>query len=258
MRVNIYQGHQHNLPFSDANIVIDVIRAFTVAHHAFLGGAKEILLVNSVSEAVALKEKYPNYFLAGEIKGLPIAGFDLDNSPRRISGEDVRGRTIVQKTTNGVRALLNALNAEKVYATGFSNARKTAGHILKTCRQDALINIIASHPDGDDDLACAEYIKSIIEDDATLAAEDVVQRIVSCEAARKFFDHGQPDFDARDLDYCTKELDEAFVMVVDDKKGLPRIVRLYDDETFWFKAPGAAGKAKDQGIDNLNRQRSSL
>lgn len=258
MEIRIFQGHKHDLPPSEANIVIDVIRAFTVSHHAFLGGAQEILLVNSVLEAKELKEANPDYLLAGEINGLPIPGFDLDNSPRRVSEEDISGRTLVQKTTNGVKALLNALNADFfVFATGFSNARKTAEFIRRTCSEDAVINIIASHPDGDDDLACAEYIKSVIEGQDSISSREVVKRIVNCEAARKFYDPERPDFDARDLDFCTKELDGAFVMVVDDKRGFPRIVRLDDDKAFRIEASGKTGKTKEHRNDNLNRQRAS-
>lgn len=40
MNIHIYQGNEITPEDGDANIVIDVIRAFTVAHHAFLGGVK--------------------------------------------------------------------------------------------------------------------------------------------------------------------------------------------------------------------------
>lgn len=69
MPITIYQGHHHSLAPADINIVIDVIRAFTVAHFAFIGGAKEILLVRTTEEAFKLKETYPDYVLTGEEKG---------------------------------------------------------------------------------------------------------------------------------------------------------------------------------------------
>ncbi len=69
MPITIYQGHHHSPAPADINIVIDVIRAFTVAHYAFIGGAKEILLAGTAEEAFALKETYPDYVLTGEEKG---------------------------------------------------------------------------------------------------------------------------------------------------------------------------------------------
>ncbi|PLR82412.1 2-phosphosulfolactate phosphatase [Bacillus canaveralius] len=226
MKITIHQGHQHQLEPSDINIVIDVIRAFTVAHYAFRGGVKEILLVKEVSQAVRLKEQYPNCLLAGEVGGLPIKGFDLDNSPRNVSTHNMFGKTIVQKTTNGVKATLNALEANDVFVTGFSNARSTAEYVKKLAAQidDAVINIIASHPDGDDDLACAQYMKSIIEGVYSMKAEEVVKRIVNCRAAEKFFDESQPEFDHDDIYFCIKELPEEFVMRVDVGRGIPRIL----------------------------------
>ena len=41
-------------------IVIDVIRAFTVAAHAFAGGAKDLWLVRTVEDALALRELAPD------------------------------------------------------------------------------------------------------------------------------------------------------------------------------------------------------
>ncbi len=106
MPIAIYQGHHHSLAPADINIVIDVIRAFTVAHYAFIGGAKEILLVRTADEAFALKDTYPDYVLTGEEKGVGISGFDLDNSPKRMAGQNMTDKSLIQKTTNGVTAAL--------------------------------------------------------------------------------------------------------------------------------------------------------
>ena len=84
MNISIFRGNDLTLPWADANVVIDVVRAFTVAHYAFLRGAEEIRLVPDVEAALAVREKQPEVLLAGEIGGLPIEGFDLDNSRRLI------------------------------------------------------------------------------------------------------------------------------------------------------------------------------
>ncbi|WP_409272098.1 2-phosphosulfolactate phosphatase [Neobacillus sp. SCS-31] len=232
MKATIYQGHCPRLPRSDVNIVIDVVRAFTVAHFAFLRGAREIILAGTEGDAFLLKEKNPGYLLAGEVQGLPIPGFDFDNSPARMAGADVRGRTLVQKTTNGVRAALNALDADAVFVTGFSNARTTAEYVLKRWPPGSIVNIIASHPDGDDDLACAEFIKGVLQGDECISVEAVAERIRCSGPARKFFDSSRPEFQAEDIAFCTREMPGRFVMHVDCTGELPTIVRVNNDELY--------------------------
>ena len=56
-------------------IVIDVIRAFTVAAYAFAGGAHRLWLVRTIDEAFALREREPQALLAGEVGGRLIPGF---------------------------------------------------------------------------------------------------------------------------------------------------------------------------------------
>jgi 2-phosphosulfolactate phosphatase len=226
MPVTIYQGHHHSLAPADINIVIDVIRAFTVAHYAFIGGAKEILLVGTAEEAFALKDTYPDYVLTGEEKGVGISGFDLDNSPKRMAMQDMADKRLIQKTTNGVTAALGALKAKHLFVTGFSNAKTTAEHVKTLAVTDCVMNIVASHPSGDDDMACAEYIKGIIEGTNAVTAAGVIERIKRSSVAEKFFDRSQPLFDPEDISYCTKELTGDFVMKVKQEREVPTIERV--------------------------------
>ena len=62
-------------------IVIDVIRAFSVAAYALSRGARRLWLVRLVEEAFALRERESNALLAGEVGGRLIPGFDFNNSP---------------------------------------------------------------------------------------------------------------------------------------------------------------------------------
>lgn len=226
-RVTIIQGAEAVYPRADVNIVIDVIRAFTVAQIAFARGARDIFLVNTVQEAFALKRAHPHYVLAGEIAGLPIDGFDLDNSPQRMSTAEVAGKTLVQKTSNGVKATLLALNTDVLLVTGFSNAKNSALHArqLAAGRRDFSVNIVASHPGGDDDLACAEYIRDILLGTNSVSAAAASRRIFASPAAQKFF---APDkhaaLDARDVGHCVREVDSDFVMEVEKQTTPPRVV----------------------------------
>jgi 2-phosphosulfolactate phosphatase len=228
MKISIYQGNDHLLPPSDITIVIDVIRAFTVAHYAFIKGAEKILLVGTVDEAFRLKETFPEYLLAGEVKGLPIEGFDLDNSPANLMTNHLMGKTLVQKTTNGVKATLNSLQADHLFVTGFSNARTTATFIkemVQGLKGEPHIHIVASHPEGDDDLACAEFIKGILVGKEVLTEEAVRGRIQNSVVTAKFFDPAQPEFNPEDITYCMKGVLGDFLMKVNKNGGTPVIER---------------------------------
>lgn len=229
LQIRTFQGTEQPYPPADINVVIDVIRAFTVAHIAFLRGVREILLVNTVEEAMALRSQHPGYLLAGEIKGLPIAGFDLDNSPYRFSQADIEGRTLVQKTTNGVKATLAALSARHLFVTGFSNAARTAAHVQRLlssgdCRS---VNLIASHPVDDDDLACAHFMRDQILEQGLIDSASVASRIRSARSAAKFQTLQPNEFEPRDLDFCVRELESDFVMEVVRNGETPRIKRCF-------------------------------
>lgn len=225
--LRIIQGCSEAYPAVDINIVIDVIRAFTVSHVAFLRGAREIFLVNTIEEAFALRAQNPGYLLAGEIEGLPITGFDLDNSPHTFSQADIANKSLVQKTTNGVKATLLALNAKTVLVTGFSNARTTARYALEVAGgiPQCKANIVASHPHDDDDLACAHYIRDQMLAQGGVDPASVQSRIRTSRPAAKFFDPNQPAFKEQDMAFCTQEVDCSFVMQVDKSLALPRIVK---------------------------------
>lgn len=107
-------------------IVIDVIRAFTVAGYAFAGGAERLWLVRTVEEALALRAREPQALLAGEVQGRLINGFDMNNSPARMASATVRGRLIIQRTGAGTQGAVLASNASHLLLSSLTNARATA------------------------------------------------------------------------------------------------------------------------------------
>ncbi|MEC5425968.1 2-phosphosulfolactate phosphatase [Virgibacillus sp. C22-A2] len=229
MQITIYQGRKSPPISADITIVIDVIRAFTVAHYAFINGASCIFLAETTKQAFQLKEEKPDYLLAGEEDGLAIEGFDLDNSPYKVSKENLFRKTLIQKTTNGVRATLNCLQSKHLFVTGFTNARNTAEFIKKKLvdGRKKTIHIIASHPSGDDDLACAEYIKAILEDSNAVSSQKAIERIRHSHVADKFFDMENDAFASVDVDYCLRELHSDFVMKINKTCKIPMIERVY-------------------------------
>ncbi|MFC3040452.1 2-phosphosulfolactate phosphatase [Virgibacillus xinjiangensis] len=226
MQISIYQGSGPQAA-ADAVIVIDVIRAFTVAHYAFLQGAERIYLAQTIEQAFKIKEGNPDYLLAGEVHGEAIEGFDLENSPDQVARAHLYGKSLVQKTTNGVRAALNSLNSKHVFVTGFTNAEMTAKFIRRGMGEGLeTIQIIASHPTGDDDLACAEYIRSLIKDDTSITKNQVRERIIRSEAAEKFL-ADSTIFRPEDITRCLKELDTDFVMKINQSGKIPMIERVH-------------------------------
>ena len=214
VQISIFQGHKPELPPADVNVVIDVIRAFTTTYVAFDKGVREIVLAPDVESAFDLRTKIPDSLLAGEIKALPIPGFDFGNSPADINeAQGLKDRTLILKTTNGVEAALHAMSAPVVFVVGFINAKSTAEY-LRSQSNIKHLNIIASHPTGDEDMACAEYMRDLIIGVGEVNAGRVAERIRTCQNAKKFLDGTVPQLRSDDIDYCTREIYPGRIMRV--------------------------------------------
>ncbi|MFF0141851.1 2-phosphosulfolactate phosphatase [Streptomyces sp. NPDC005227] len=137
-------------------VVVDVMRAFTVAAWAFARGAEKIVLAESLDEALALKAHHSDWMA---LKDGPLApGFDAVNSPGLLRSVDLGGRTVVQKTTAGTVGALAVKEASLVLCAGFVVAEATA-RLLRRRASDQ-VTFVVTGEDGlaDEDLACAEYI----------------------------------------------------------------------------------------------------
>ncbi|WP_298568264.1 2-phosphosulfolactate phosphatase [Streptomyces luteogriseus] len=150
-------------------VVIDVMRAFTVAAWAFGQGAENIVLAESLDEALALKALHPDWVALKD--GPPAPGFDAVNSPGLLRSLDLTGRTVVQKTTAGTVGALAVKEASLVLCAGFVVAEATAR--LLRARADGSATFVVTGEDGraDEDLACAEYIARRATETRTDAAE---------------------------------------------------------------------------------------
>ena len=109
-------------------VVVDVLRATTVMVQALAAGCEAIIPCGEIDEAKEVAASLPagTALLVGERQGLPIPGFDLGNSPGDFTSEVCEGKTLVMTTTNGTRAILASLEAERVYIASFGNLRATS------------------------------------------------------------------------------------------------------------------------------------
>lgn len=93
-------------------VVFDVLRATSSMITALAHGAKEILPVRTIDEALELRAEFPRALLGGERDGERIDGFDLGNSP--FEYRELSRAQIITTTTNGTIALRACEHAARV------------------------------------------------------------------------------------------------------------------------------------------------
>lgn len=207
-------------------VVIDVVRAFTTAAHAFDASASEIVLTDDMDEALALRQRLPGAWVMGEALGIKPAAFDLGNSPAALSQVDLDGRRLIQRTSAGTRGVVAAFSrADTLLTCSLNVAAATARHIQRLA-PDVLTFIItgiqAGNPDndGDEDAVCADYVTSLLRGEPLSTAE-LTRRVRDSFVGRTLFlNPDQPAFRAVDLDYCCKIDCFEFVMPVTERDGL--------------------------------------
>ncbi len=191
-------------------IVIDVLRAFTVAAYALAGGARQLCLVRTIEEAQTLRaEMYPDALLAGEVGRRMIPGFDLNNSPARMQSADVRHRLVIQRTGAGTQGAVNARHASHLLVASLVNARATATYAaqLANAHTNGLVSLVptanAIEDEGreafEDDV-CAAYLNALFSEDAN--AGDILARgIAQLYESDRFgiWMEGSDDFPADDV-----------------------------------------------------------
>ena len=168
-------------------VVIDVLRAFTTAAYAFTKGVQKIIPVGTIQEAFFLKNQIPGSLLMGEEGGIKPAGFDLGNSPAEILKHDLSNKILIQRTSAGTQGLVQSGPETTLIAASFVVARATA-EFLNNLNPDRVSFIITGKSmgrDGDEDLACAEYIAALIQNQ-TVNPDKFTSRILTSSVGRAY------------------------------------------------------------------------
>jgi 2-phosphosulfolactate phosphatase len=198
-------------------IVIDVLRAFSTAAYAFSRGAKEIVLVSTVEEALALKSQVPNSKVMGEVGGLPPEGFDFGNSPSQIREQDLTGLTLIQRTGAGTQGAVRSKKADILVAASFVVAGSTVNYVSSLEPTEVTFVITGIH-NNDEDLACAEYLEALLKGHQP-DTKPFVQRVYDSRDALQHLDPAQPAFPLSDLDYCTRIDEFDFILPISRADG---------------------------------------
>ncbi len=195
---------QRNLR-ATACVVFDVLRATSTFVTALHHGAKAIIPVSEISEALEIQrsevrgQRSEAILLGGERNGIRISAdgidFELGNSPRDYTPERVRGKTIVSTTTNGTRALRACARAKTVLAASFLNLTATAEFLRG---ENEILLVCAGTGDGiaDEDVLAAGALAELLVgssrcDDRT--AQRAVPTSAATEVALKNWQAAKPD-----------------------------------------------------------------
>lgn len=117
-------------------VIIDVLRASSSIVTAINNGAKKIIPVEDMSDAVKIARTMDqqDYMLCGEKDGSKIEGYHLGNSPLDYTEEVIKDRTLIFNTTNGTKAIKKATLANRIYIGTFLN-------------QQSVLNALENHDD---------------------------------------------------------------------------------------------------------------
>lgn len=210
-------------------VVIDVLRAFTTAAFAFAAGAQEILLVRTVDEALAMREQIPGSLVMGEVKGLPVSGFDVSNSPAEIDGKELTSRRLIQRTSSGTQGVVLSERADIILTASLVCASATVRYLNALDPQQVTLVNSGYRPSGGEegwpeglgteDEACADYIEALLRGE-TPNVQPFIRRVRESYSGRIFADPQRPEYSAVDLENCTQVDRFDFAMRVYRQDGL--------------------------------------
>jgi len=212
-------------------VVVDVLRASSTIVEALVNGARSVLPVPSVDEAVRKAEELgrDSVVLCGERESQPIRGFHLGNSPQEFTRGRVEDRAVIMTTTNGTVAVLAAAGASRCYIGSILNvgaiARRLAEH------DDDVLLLCAGKEGGfaAEDALCAgrilrrvrEHTRVVLGNDAAITAvrltgkRPVAARALARTAAgRQLRQIGR----AEDIVFCAQEDRHDSVPVLQDHR----------------------------------------
>ena len=189
----------------DAVVVIDVLRSFTTAAVGFDRGARAIYLASGPAAAFALWRQRPHASLVGALGGgRTVPGFDFGNSPSALGQATLTGQDLILSTAAGVRGVLRFAHVPLVFGASLCVASATAKALLQVQPRRVALVVTGEwvNRDGDEDLACADYLRALLLNEPIDRAA-IVSRVRHSDFGRSFGAPETPHLPQADLDYCT-------------------------------------------------------
>ncbi len=148
-------------------VVIDVLRATTTIVYALAAGCTQVRACAELDEArrLANSMRAGKVLLGGERGGVPLADFDLGNSPGEYTCKACKGTTLVFTTSNGTKAIDRAAEAERVLIGAFVNFSAVCEQIRQDPRP---IHFLCAGKDGapalDDTLLAGAFVDFLCDE----------------------------------------------------------------------------------------------
>jgi 2-phosphosulfolactate phosphatase len=201
-------------------VIIDVFRAFSTAAYAFERGATEVVLVGPVADAFALRKRWPDALVMGEVDGRRVEGFDFGNSTSAIARADLRGRRLIQRTSAGTQGVLAADGADEIVLGSFVCASAIVRYVR--ARKPAVVSLVAmgvraERPAAEDE-ACADLLEARLH--GTALDEAALLANLSSGDAGGRFEEDSEDFPRADVAHCLRLDFFDFVLTVERQDGL--------------------------------------
>ncbi len=203
----IFLNRLQNQPaVEDTVVVIDVLRSFTTAAVALARGASAVYPVEGVAAARLLANRIQHPVSVGAVVGGdPAPGFDFGNSPSQLKQANLAGKNVVLSTAAGVCGLQRYRRAPRLYAASLVCARATAEAIRAAGAKEVCFVITGEwvDRDGDEDIACADYIQSLLSGEQP-APEAFAQRVRDSDFGQRFMAGTWPNLPLADLELAAQ------------------------------------------------------
>lgn len=130
-------------------------------------GAKEIIPTESIAAAGMIgRNSEGQALLCGEKNGKIIQGFNLGNSIKEYSEENVKDKILVFNSTNGTPSLIKSKFAQNCVVLGFVNMERVTGYLYEL-NEDFII--LCAGKEGEfslEDTVCAGMLITRLKDKA--------------------------------------------------------------------------------------------
>ena len=172
----------------DIIVIIDVLRCSSTIITALANGASEIIPTPTIRKARQMKQRNPNYIVAGERKGIKPEGFDLGNSPSEFTRTKIRGRSIILTTTDGTKAFeLAKKSARPSLVGGFLNAAAVGKKLYELAYgNNCGVSLIACGKKGKlsiEDFVCTGRILEMMPVEELALSDSALAALVASEGA---------------------------------------------------------------------------